>query len=193
MNSPFRSIYIFQRGTLPIRVAMALGIFASCLLLRLLILPADAGLAFITFYPGTAVAALFCGFVPALIYIVTSGVVGMGMFLPIVGNPTLRNYVPFCAFILSATIIAAVIHYLQRTSLNRAEKLRVSNEALSARETELMNAMRLARIGTWSWDARTNASWASPEFCRIFGLESTRSKESENCLLYTSDAARRRG
>jgi len=185
MNSPFRSIYIFQRGTLPIRVAMALGIFASCLLLRLLILPADAGLAFITFYPGTAVAALFCGFVPALIYIVTSGVVGMGMFLPIVGNPTLRNYVPFCAFILSATIIAAVIHYLQRTSLNRAEKLRVSNEALSARETELMNAMRLARIGTWSWDARTNASWASPEFCRIFGLESTRSKESENDVLFT--------
>ena len=49
-------------------------------------------------------------------------------------------------------------------------ELEVSNEALLTREAELSDAQRIASIGSWSWDAQTDATVASPELCRIFGM-----------------------
>ena len=46
---------------------------------------------------------------------------------------------------------------------------RIAHEALQAREAELADTQRIAQVGSWHWDARSDATIASPEMCRIFG------------------------
>ena len=47
-----------------IRYLLAIGIFGAALGLRFIVLPVEAGLAFLIFYPGTAISALYCGLMP---------------------------------------------------------------------------------------------------------------------------------
>jgi len=47
------------------------------------------------------------------------------------------------------------------------ESLRRARRALGATATELEEAQRLAHIGSWTWDYRTNTGWWSPELYRI--------------------------
>lgn len=52
-----------------------------------------------------------------------------------------------------------------------ATHLAVAHQQLRSRETELADAQRLAKIGSWSWHADTDVIDASPEMCQIFGRE----------------------
>ncbi|NML15746.1 ATP-binding protein [Azohydromonas caseinilytica] len=47
-----------------------------------------------------------------------------------------------------------------------------AEQALREREAELREAQSLARLGGWTWDARTDLTEPSPELLRIFGLDS---------------------
>src|SRR5262249_6984623 len=46
-----------------------------------------------------------------------------------------------------------------------------AEDALHQREVELGEAQRLAHIGSWSWEAETDALVASDELLRIYGLD----------------------
>ncbi len=46
-----------------------------------------------------------------------------------------------------------------------------AEEALRAREADLNEAQRLAHIGSWHWDAKTDVTTGSDELLRIFGFD----------------------
>ncbi len=50
-------------------------------------------------------------------------------------------------------------------------KHRLAEEALRQRDLELKEAQRLAHIGSWTWDARSDATTWSEELYRIFNLD----------------------
>ncbi len=51
------------------------------------------------------------------------------------------------------------------TSIKKAE------EALRQREAELRDAQRVAHVGSWYWDAKTDVTTGSDELLRIYGLD----------------------
>jgi diguanylate cyclase (GGDEF)-like protein/PAS domain S-box-containing protein len=68
--------------------------------------------------------------------------------------------------------VAQTMAGASRMLMERAHALEVVHETLMTREMELADAQRLAYVGSWSWNARTDATVASPELCRIFGMPS---------------------
>jgi PAS domain S-box-containing protein len=46
-----------------------------------------------------------------------------------------------------------------------------SEQALREKEAELVDAQRIAHIGSWLWDAKTDAATGSAEMFRVFGLD----------------------
>lgn len=49
----------------------------------MLVLPVETGLAFLTFYLGTVLGALFCSMWPSLLYILLAGTAGAYFFIAI--------------------------------------------------------------------------------------------------------------
>ncbi|WP_460843851.1 hybrid sensor histidine kinase/response regulator [Noviherbaspirillum agri] len=62
-------------------------------------------------------------------------------------------------------IVGGVVTEIDITAQKRAE------EALRRTEAELKEAQRIAQIGNWYWDARTDMVTASEELCRIYGID----------------------
>jgi diguanylate cyclase (GGDEF)-like protein/PAS domain S-box-containing protein len=71
---------------------------------------------------------------------------------------------------------------------DRSYALESSNHALMAHEAELEEAQRIAKIGSWSWDARTDATVASTEMCRIFGLYDIPSFAQQDGVMFLHPA-----
>lgn len=107
------------------RLLLALGIFVFALVVRFLVLPIESGLAFLIFYPGTAVVALFCGFAASMMYVFLAALAGVIIFIPPYWQTDGEKLVPAIAFWLSATTILCVINFYQR---------RVSRETLKLTE-----------------------------------------------------------
>ncbi len=97
-----------------IRFSIAACVYGVALGLRFLVLPVDAGLAYLFFYPGTAVVALLCGVVPSLVYILLAALVGGYIFLPPYWGLAGGKWVATGAFVLSASTILLVINFYQR-------------------------------------------------------------------------------
>lgn len=93
---------------------LAVVLFVIALALRLLVLPVESGLAFLTFYPGTALAALFCGLGPSLLYILLAAMAGAYIFIPPYWMLSPDAIVPTAAFITAALMILFVIRFYQR-------------------------------------------------------------------------------
>ena len=66
-----------------------------------------------------------------------------------------------------AQAMASAAHLLKQRML----ALDVAHEALVLHEADMANTQRIAKIGSWHWDAGTDVTQASPELCRIFGRE----------------------
>jgi diguanylate cyclase (GGDEF)-like protein/PAS domain S-box-containing protein len=181
-------MHFLQSWSFPARLVAAIGIFAACLGLRFLILPVEAGLAFLTFHPGTALVALLCGIGPTLVYIMLAGIVGAYIFLPPYWSFEVHNLVPLFAFLISATTIFIVIHYFQRRIAQHIEKLRAATATLLAREAELADAQRIAKLGSWTWDARTKSTLASAQVCRIFGRDNIPSFAEQDGTMFPHTA-----
>jgi PAS domain S-box-containing protein len=49
-----------------------------------------------------------------------------------------------------------------------------AEEALRQKDTELQRAQRVAHIGSWYWDAKTDATTGSDELLRIYGFDPAR-------------------
>jgi PAS domain S-box-containing protein len=79
-------------------------------------------------------------------------------------------------------------------ALNESLEARVATrtEELSRMHARLAEAQRVASVGSWEWDVRSNAIWWSDELFRIFRLPSAgaRSYESYLELLHPDDRRR---
>jgi len=110
-------------GSAWIRYPLALGVFAVAVGLRFLVLPIEAGLAFLIFYPGTAVVALLCGLAPCAMYIALSAITSAYIFLPPHWAFHPSEITPTLAFVISASTILLVIHFYQRRVTVQTRKL----------------------------------------------------------------------
>ena len=103
---------IDQMWTTPTgRYALGVFIVLAALLIRFLILPVDGGLAFLTFYPAMAVAALICGSGPALMVSALGGFAGYYIFTSPVWAFKL-NYVALVSlsiYVLSGAVVGALL------------------------------------------------------------------------------------
>ena len=93
---------------------IAAGTFAAATVLRMTVLPIESGLAFLTFYPGTVLVALFCGAWPNLLYILLAAAAGAYVFIPPYWTFSHEAIVPAIAFSVAALTISMVIHFYQR-------------------------------------------------------------------------------
>lgn len=105
------------------RYLLAAGIFFVCLGVRLVAIPIDAGLAFVSFYPGTAIVALLCGLAPTCLFIVLAGLAGSYIFVPPYWSFEQSTYIPVSAFFVAASTILLVTYFYQRRMAQQTEAL----------------------------------------------------------------------
>lgn len=114
--------------------AVAAGLFALALGLRYVLLPVEAGLAYLTFYPGLVICALLCSWRPALLYIALAAPVGTYIFNPPYYGFAANDVAVVTTFAVSAfTILAALEIFKRRTAFIPAP-----TELGSVRDTKLI-------------------------------------------------------
>jgi diguanylate cyclase (GGDEF)-like protein/PAS domain S-box-containing protein len=145
-------MHILKSWPVHTRIVAAVGIFVACLVLRLAILPVEAGLAFLTFYPGTAFVALFCGVAPTLIYIAMAGLAGTYIFVPPYWSLSGESFIPVIAFSVSATTILLVIHFVLRRVTT--ERKLSDSFAQSERFIRFITDAMPALVAYWDKDLR---------------------------------------
>lgn len=116
----------------PAKYLLALLVALLALGLRMAVLPVEAGLAFLIFYPSTAVVALLCGLRPSVLYIAVSALTGTYIFLPPAWGFSADKLLPSCAYVLSASTILLVIYFYQRRV---ARQTQVLTREMVARES----------------------------------------------------------
>lgn len=111
---------------------------------------------------------------------------GLGLGLAwIMGNRIARSVkaltVPATALEAGQAVVLPQVYFLEaeevvqamnRTAqllLQRTRSLHESYAALQSSETELTQAQHIAHLGSWNWDVRTDAVWASEEALLIYG------------------------
>jgi diguanylate cyclase (GGDEF)-like protein len=92
---------------------IAAGVFIIAFAVRILVMPVESGLAFLTFYPGTALAALFCSMWPSLFYVLLAATTGAYVFIHPYWAFSQDAIVPTVAFIVAASSIFFIIHFYQ--------------------------------------------------------------------------------
>ena len=115
----------------PARYLLAMLIALTALALRMAALPVEAGLAFLFFYPATAITAFLCGLGPSVLYIAVSALTGTYIFLPPTWSFHAAKLLPGGAYVLSASTILLVIRIYQRRV---ARQTQVLTDEVVARE-----------------------------------------------------------
>ncbi len=156
------NLIIGRNSSVPNRYFLAVGIFIAALGLRFVVLPVEAGLAFLFFYPGTAIAALFCGLLPTLLYILISALAGAYVFFPPYWAFGGNAVVPTVAFIVSATTILLIVAFYQSRVSRQTQMLEKESQKNLA-------LLRNASDGIHILDADGNVIDASDSFCAMLG------------------------
>ena len=118
-----------------VRYLLGLSLFAVALATRLLILPAEAGLAFLTFYPVIPLAALICGAGPALLVAALASLSAYYIFFEPFWALKLNDaaFIAVALFTFTAVITCLIIHrntILQRRQFLLAAIVNSSSEAI---------------------------------------------------------------
>jgi PAS domain S-box-containing protein len=110
------------------RYGLATGLFGVAFACRFALLPAEEGLALLTFYPGLTVAFLLCGNGPGALYTLLSAVAGFYVFIPPfweLGHNGPGELVT-ALFLLSASLHAVLV-----LRVNRAFEVAERNQSLA--------------------------------------------------------------
>ncbi len=89
--------------------------------------------------------------------------------------------------IREAQEVAQAMDQAERVLGERSQALSASQQALLAREAELYALQCKAKIGDWTWNLHTGASWASPALCQIFGLREMPAFAQQDGLLFAHE------
>jgi PAS domain S-box-containing protein len=114
---------------------LALGIFFCALLLRCWILPLEAGLPFLFFYPGAVLAFYLCGMGPGRLTIVLGALAGYYVFEPPYWSftPSAHSVLSTSVFVASAYWVGRIVEQLQANT----SQLRSTLSALGGTEERL--------------------------------------------------------
>lgn len=127
------------------RYGLALGLFALAFVVRLVALPTEFVLSFITFFPATAAAVLLGGLGPGLLVMLLSGVVGHYVFMPPFWS---FKMVPEQASALTVFYVAASLICLIVSQMHRARAMALAAlRDMQAAQREAADARRIARAG----------------------------------------------
>lgn len=102
-----------------IRYSLALALFSLALLLRLILMPVQGGLAFVTFYPVILISFYLFGTGSGTLVSILSGFAGTYFFMPPYGGgfPTDSNtYISLAFFALTSLLIGVIITRLHSYS-----------------------------------------------------------------------------
>lgn len=153
------------------RYALALGIVLAALAVRLAILPIEAGLPYVTFYPGVAIAAFLCGTGPTLAVILLSTLVSSALLAHSQGLGAQPAVVltGAIAFSFSATAIWLIVRHFQRRIADAAPERRRMVAALRQERALLASVMDTTDVMLVYLDRDFNFVWANQayaETCR---------------------------
>ncbi len=141
------------------RYALAVGIFLIAIFLRFLLLPAEAGLAFLTFYPATVISFYLCGIRPGIVTVLLSAIAGYYIFEP--------PFIAVMIFLFSAYLIGFVVKQMQ----NHAEQFRVMLVALQQNELGYQSFLEDQTEIICRFKADGTILYVNAAFCRLFGKQ----------------------
>lgn len=118
--------------------ALALGVFSLALVLRFLLLPVEAGLAYLTFYPGVVACALLAGWRPTLLNIALAALIGAYIFNPPHYGFGENDIVPITSFAVSSLAILALLEIFKR-------------RAVFTPAAEEQQVLRESKLVPWLW------------------------------------------
>ena len=153
MNDPTRH-YLNKPAWM--RYLLAAAIFAVVLAIRLAVLPVEAGLVYLVFFPGIAVAALFCGVGPGLFFLAVSTVVSSYILSPPHWNLNefSSNLPATVGYVISALVILGIVGFFHRQTERRIRRLDTEISERRRFESESAeNSARLAAIFDSALDA----------------------------------------
>ncbi len=106
---------LHNRLSLPVRCVLAVGIFFFALLLRLLVLPVEAGFANITFYPLMVASFFLCGTGPGFLMAILSASTSYYIFIPphFEWQITRDGNLSAGAFLICACFVAYIFSQMQ--------------------------------------------------------------------------------
>ncbi|RLP54114.1 MAG: EAL domain-containing protein [Ketobacter sp.] len=146
-----RTLILLHRDlSLQSRYVLAIAIFMLAFLLRLVVLPTDAGLPFLTLYPATVAVFYFLGTKPGLVVTALAALSGYYAFIPPHWSFSLENrgYYLVSIYLIGATLSAIVIHQLQRY----AQSLHHTLAQLQDSENRFRSFMDCGHFLSWMKD-----------------------------------------
>ena len=172
------------------RWALALLIFSVALALRFLLLPVQAGLAFLTFYPAVVLAFYLCGLPQGWLVVALGAAVGNTVFTPphwaISLNQTGLSSV--LVFVVSSALIHAIVNQLQ----HRSAQLREALARLGQTEARYRNILEQQTDVIAHFQADGTVAYVNAALCRLFGVAAERTVGSRWQLpVAPADAAQR--
>lgn len=115
---------------------VAAAIFASALILRFLVLPANAGLPYITFYPATIICFYLCSYRVGAIQVIVSAIAGFFIFTEPNWSLNSKNegFIPLIAYLITSTLIGIIV--------NLSKKNESRYQALLEDQTDLISRFK---------------------------------------------------
>jgi diguanylate cyclase (GGDEF)-like protein/PAS domain S-box-containing protein len=158
--SNYHSHHFYFRKSPVIRWSLAIIIFICAVVLRLTILPLNAGVIFITFYPATVICFYLCGIRAGLFIACLSGLTGYYCF----GFPHFTFEYNYTALIASSTyfLFVTLIGFLTKKFQDNLLALKISEQRyFDILENQSEVICRFEMNGTMLY--------VNESFCRLFG------------------------
>ena len=146
-----------------LRYSLAAALFAVGFALRLILIPADGGYPFLTFYSAVIIAAMVCGTGPAILTATLGAAAAEYYFIPPLHSLAIGHagIVPFSVFCVSASLICLLAKLQESAAL----QLRESDERYRGiLEDQSETICRYLRDGT--------LIYVNDAFCRLAGRPS---------------------
>jgi len=143
MAAVFGGILIPRSG--PARYCLAVIFAVIALLVRIAVLPATAGVPFVTFYPAVVIVAFLCGFGPGLLTAFLGLACGYWSFMPPFWSLKLaaRDVPVLLVYTISAVLVCAVIRRLMRMAGTMSMVNRQLNATMGSLEQDIIERKRI--------------------------------------------------
>ncbi len=176
MGMQFNLNDVHAKLSLPVRFAIAIIIFFIALLFRLMLWPAETGLAFITFYPAAFLSFYLCGSKPGLLVTVLSAVTALyidspPLWLLDISDQNITAIVFFltCSWLMGYVLTKGHYWHHQLISKEHNKLEEVDKQLLTTNEL-LTLAERSVSAGAWRWYTDSDKIVWSDQLFKLFGL-----------------------